>query len=489
MVAQRQMEGAMRQAVCGVVTGLLIGVTGCGWQDAVGDDIHQQKLRDVSGLEAAADLLVLNAQVVSSRRSLRDEMIAIEAWVPGFAGFYVDSLDRVVIQLTAESASRAGDARIRVQTLLAGNPEPKVAALARQVSQAAVRIVQNRLSLLVAIERSIMVHADPSLSGVGVSIVGNKVEVGLVDDASRQSAPEWLQNLGVDTATVVLATWGRVRVSGSWTDRYRPTRGGIRIVSAGAGNPWFVGLGSHGYNVRTSTGVTYMLLTSHQANGVTATNGAVGDTISQSQPSEGVIAQVSANPPWQSGGACGVIQDFCTSADVAAAIFVPGVVGDRRIGTSMYEGLAGSPGSSSINNWYPVEGVLDPEVIQQGRNVVHKSGFKTGTTTGSIDLPVVHFASQVPWPLGSSTMRTIWFMNATRVAQGGWGEGDSGAPVFAREVAGGPYWALGIEFAGSGSMNGSGQCNAGPACKFFFSPWREIEARLGLGPLNPRTVQ
>jgi hypothetical protein len=232
-----------------------------------------------------------------------------------------------------------------------------------------------------------------------------------------------------------------------------------------------------------------MLLTAHQANTLRAVNGAVGDTLFQSQRVEGAISVVAANPPWPAGSACGGTQDFCITADAVAATFVTGVVGDRRIGTSVYEGQAGAPGSSAINGWYPIEGVLPPELIQQGRNVVHKSGYKTGTTTGSIDLPVTQVISTIFWPIGSTTTRTVLFTNVTRVAQGGWGEGDSGGPVFAREVAGGPYYALGIQFGGIGTQNSAGQCNQGPVCKFFFTPWHAIEARLGLGALNPRTVQ
>jgi hypothetical protein len=224
-----------------------------------------------------------------------------------------------------------------------------------------------------------------------------------------------------------------------------------------------------------------MLLTAHQANTLRAVNGAVGDTLFQSQRVEGAISVVAANPPWPAGSACGGTQDFCITADAVAATFVTGVVGDRRIGTSVYEGQAGAPGSSAINGWYPIEGVLPPELIQQGRNVVHKSGYKTGTTTGSIDLPVTQVISNIFWPIGSTTTRTVLFTNVTRVAQGGWGEGDSGGPVFAREVAGGPYYALGIQFGGVGTQNSAGQCNQGPVCKFFGASGNRVGVRQCFG--------
>ena len=126
------------------------------------------------------------------------------------------------------------------------------------------------------------------------------------------------------------------------------------------------------------------------------------------------------------------------------------------------------------------------------RNVVHKSGFRTGTTTGEIVLPYVGTYSDILWPIKAigvpTDTVTVWFTGLVRVAHAGWGYGDSGGPVFAREVSGGPYFALGIQHAGEGSINTStGICNAGTGCAFFFVPWGQIEGEY-VNAFNPKTT-
>jgi hypothetical protein len=69
--------------------------------------------------------------------------------------------------------------------------------------------------------------------------------------------------------------------------------------------------------------------------------------------------------------------------------------------------------------------------------------------------------------------------------------GDSGGPVFARAVSGGPYYALGIVAAGTMSIGGglpAASCLEGSLCKMWFTRWNNLESDLGLGSLNPKTV-
>jgi hypothetical protein len=82
--------------------------------------------------------------------------------------------------------------------------------------------------------------------------------------------------------------------------------------------------------------------------------------------------------------------------------------------------------------------------------------------------------------------KTVWFTGAVRVIHAGWGEGDSGGPVFMRDEALTPYFALGIETAGEGHKDSAGRCDAGTSCTFYFSPWGAIEGHFNL-TLDPRT--
>lgn len=233
------------------------------------------------------------------------------------------------------------------------------------------------------------------------------------------------------------------------------------------------------------------MMAAHGPNQWFATNGKTGNDVVQAILSHGLIGHTTVNPPWDTQN-CGTNpntgqpHNYCTFADAPLGSFTGGVTGERKIGVSQYEGLNGNPGTDQINNWYPVVyPPIPPEMIQQGRNVVHKSGFATGTTTGEIDVPCGYGAfGTIRWR--PTQFVTLEFKCATRVIHAGWGQGDSGGPVSAREYAGGPYHPLGLQVGGQGQTNSSGVCISGVSCAFLFQRWSLIEQRLGVGPLYPQ---
>jgi hypothetical protein len=181
--------------------------------------------------------------------------------------------------------------------------------------------------------------------------------------------------------------------------------------------------------------------------------------------------------------------DYCDEIDVALIAFSTARGGAREVGTSVNEGHDGNWGTQEINNWYPIAGILPVEMIPVGRrDFVHKSAATSGTTTGSIDMQCANVYNRImAWRTGPVWAR--WDCQYF-VDEAGWGGGDSGAAVFARQIAGGPYYALGINNGGDGPH--VNQVCTSIDCRFYFTAWAAIEAaytaHAGITSLNPSTV-
>ena len=180
----------------------------------------------------------------------------------------------------------------------------------------------------------------------------------------------------------------------TFRSNFRPSRGGIEIAainrtrrpdSAGGS---FQAPGSLGYNVVSATGTTYLLTAGHVANLLGYANGITGDTITQQYPDwlndVHAVATVTINPAWDTGANSPVRDsttmvhyDFCTTADVLLATYMPGITAERKI-VAGNEGQNGASGLQTINGYYGIKNVLPPDMVPQNVGV-HKSGRSTGT--------------------------------------------------------------------------------------------------------------
>lgn len=469
------------------------------------------------------DAPILVSQAVSGVRARgeQDEMLKLENSLPGFGGFFFDSND----QLTAYMKPSAQIPSAVVQSVLAAaySNRTEVAVRSRMAGAAAARIMPGDYSLseLIAIENRIAYPRVrlPGFVGVGVSIALNRVKVGFTDPESLAQGVGLIADMGVPTSMLIPEVWGKPRLMSTFKDRLRPTFGGIEIgVMNRTAVPWDsvkykrLSEGSIGYDVHTLAGVHYILTASHLANLFRGINGVVGDTILQNSTMYHPFtifpaAKISINPAWTTGAACPVRDsttmqhfDYCTNADAMLASYLPGVNPTRGVGVSTTEGLHGTIGSQTIREAWGIDAVWAPEMVENGIVGVHKSGEASGTTTGVLDLPVTQFDSQICMdvvdrdyenlpPHGCFTPKWIRWTNQVRVNTALVWEGDSGGPVFAGN--GNPYHALGIVAGGNGAEITSPlvQTCSGDQCYFWFSKWSEIEARLGLGSLNPITNQ
>lgn len=438
-------------------------------------------------------------------RGEQDDMLKREAELPGFGGFFIDSNDQVVVYMKRSAGTPSERVRTRLVDAYSSRTEARIREVMPRAANATILDGDYTLSELIAVENRIS-HSPiriPGYVGVGTSLMKNRVVLGFSDSLTVAEGMAAVQSIGVPDDVVVPEVWGEMKVTARWGDVVRPVEGGIRLAILNRTfKPGVEENGSVGFNVIHWTGQSgahYFLTASHIPNVLRGMNGIVGDTIYQSglqfPPPIGTIVN---NPPWDSncGGinpATGRQYDFCTVSDVALASYMGAVTGELKIGTSVYEGLNGSPSpNDQINNWYPVSGVATPEFISTTANGVHKSGMQTGTTTGQMVLPDAQAVAHMCWGTATCNLSDpnagvyLAYLNVTKVNHAGWGYGDSGGPVFAGNTS--PYYALGIEVSGTGTDNGL-NCTAGMNCAFFFTRWSFLEQSIGIGGLNPATSQ
>lgn len=423
----------------------------------------------------------------------QDDMLRIEAVVPGFAGYYVDENERVVLLRRRQSQVSDDQLRQLVYAQYASSASDVVRATMASAASANVVDAAYSLSELIAWERRVLENWKkvPKFTGTGVLTRANKVTVTVEDAAYLTSAGAAIQLLGVPAAALNFEVSGPVTTTiVRWNDRVRPTRAGIQLSIIGnPAWPYNAYVFSHGFNVRLDNAPgqpTRFLTVGHGYNQYWGVNGKTGVVVYQATEFDGSMGNPTTNPPWEVGPQC-LGADFCTDNDTALGTFFSGVSGDRRVGTSVNEGLNGNPGTQEINGWYPINGVLEPDQVLSNPWGIHKSGRTSGTTTGIQAETAFNSIATVGWGAPGVT-RTVFFGNFARARSVGWGLGDSGAPVFARTQACGAYCAVGIHSQGQGTWSPqTSLCTAGVNCAILYTALSTATLRLGQGPLNPRT--
>lgn len=446
--------------------------------------------------------VLLQAEAGTLGRGEQDFLVRFERRLPGFGGLFIRR-GQVNVYLKGSSVSESA-VRSALVTAYRAHPNPLVRQALAGVSQAKILPATYTLSELIAIEQRIGSTSGlpKGFNGAGVAIQDNRVRVTFADSTALLRAASTLEANGIPPNALSLAVTGPAHLEATWGDAWRPTGGGIEIaISNDTRVPgiWHNGqyfiyydVGSLGYNVQTSSGVNYFLTASHIANMFSATNGVLGDTIFQPQVGARSyyppVGTITVNPAWNTGAACPINPqtrtnfDFCTTADAMLGTYLPGVSFARKVGTSVKGGINGSAGSSAVNGFYNVTGIFSPEYVDdtlhQGTN---RSGRTTGTVSGEITTQMGFVDLNICWPSTNFCPSKKWLrlQNVTEVHAAS-GRGDSGGPVFSAS----PYHALGIDVAGEGA----GDPCTGSNCYYLFARWDQIEPRLGLGPLNPKTT-
>jgi hypothetical protein len=444
-----------------------------------------------------APSILAQAEAGTLGRGEQDYLVRFERRVPGFGGLFIQN-GQIYIYLKGPGVSQDSVRSVLARTY-AAHQNKLVREVMAAASHAIVLPADYSFSELIAVEQRIASASrlPSAFVGAGVSLRDNRVTVAVEDSASVSAVAGMLAANGVPVSSLTLTVWGRPHFLsvGQWIwPPYRPTNGGPQIAVGNDTrapkifwpyeNKWkyWYELASLGYNVRSSSGVDYMLTAAHTANVLSATVGAVGDSVWQPMPSDtrqpGPIGKFTVNPAWSTNcrinPVSGVPYDYCTTADVALMSYFPGITYNRKVGTSVTGGVYGDgkAGSADINGWQNIVNVFPPEYVD---NQLHKdaakSGWATGTTSGPITLPMYYYGTQFCLDPRWGCTKWRWLLvDKIAVVAAVHGGGDSGAPVFSPSSLsnnGAPYAALGILFAG----DGGGRLCTGDPCRFYFSRW------------------
>lgn len=167
---------------------------------------------DQSALNAAPALV---AQAVAGVRSRgeQDEMLRLEAKLPGFGGWYRDSSGLVVYMKRSAGTSPAV-VRETVYETYAARPDLLGPSIMAEAKDAKIVFGEYSLSELIAIENRI---ASPRVrisgfTGVGTSIILNRVKVGFQDTASVCPGLAAITSMGVPRAALIPEVWGIARL-------------------------------------------------------------------------------------------------------------------------------------------------------------------------------------------------------------------------------------------------------------------------------------
>ena len=137
-----------------------------------------------------------------------DEMVRVEAQVPGFGAWYVaNGKMEAFLKNPADSLL----ARTVLDREYANRTIPLERQIANTAIQAKIRRGRFSLSELLAIDnKSISTFAGSSgWAGEGVALFRNRVEIGFVDSASMLSGIATLKQLGVPRGAFNPEVWGR----------------------------------------------------------------------------------------------------------------------------------------------------------------------------------------------------------------------------------------------------------------------------------------
>jgi hypothetical protein len=488
---------------------LLFSVLGCSADATVKPMLVQHRtsaLMNASGVQARAESGELG-------RGEQDLLVRLERQLPGFGGLYIaDGAVRVHVKSDTIPLQHV---RAVLSAVYSAHPNAAVREAMSTVSSATTIPARYALSELIAIQERV----EESVAGwnsVGTRLMANNVVVSFPDSSALLSGLNAMPGVGVPLDAITAIVMPPLHAASNFSSMVRPTRAGLQILLenstyeplgtkniSGVNVPeWYGNRCSLGFNVQTSTGANYFLTAGHCENGWRGVNGITGDSVFQPTMSfppapSGFMGTIAINPAWKEGSACPIRPgtdthyDFCTTADVALGVNASGIGSERKVGVSDYEGDNGYPGTDHIHNWYSITRVLPPEYVDSVmRHQPYKSGGTTYTTAGPFIQDMTDASASMCWPAnkyGCGSIKWILWQNVSSVHADADG-GDSGAPVFTGDpVNGAPYAALGILVAAARPLGiyDSDRCSS---CYYYFARWDQIEPRVGLGTLNPKTT-
>lgn len=396
------------------------------------------------------------ARAVAGRkaRGAEDDILRLEAIVPGIGGAYIDRENGKLIVLSVnpsfdDRAEQAASAMVRGLSIR------------DDVSRVEVRRAEFTFSELVGWKTVLLQELInlPGFVSIDVDERSNRIRIGISSEDARLPVLHGVQTAGLDptVVNVVVEPPPQLLAKTYLDDRYRPTGGGLQISLYPA-----TGGCTHGWSVSTNQAESGFLTASHC---VSYGSGTASGSFTQpggTNDVDDLVGSVSLNEPWdlttcddpELGGAW---NGDCARADV---LFVESSEAAKRIALTRFVGTNSNEGSTELDQfWVDIGDVATAWVGMYADKVGYVTGWTRGTVTQTCK------DVKVPIPGGGHFVVLCSGLVDTAKAC----NGDSGSPVF-KGFAGSDIRPLGILFAGL--------CSATDA-HFYYSDFYNIRLHLG----------
>lgn len=401
-----------------------------------------------------------------SARAFEDEILRLENDLPEVGGAYwTEDGSAFVVHLTDASAEP------RLRAVMARQvPTWRLPPEMRHATLTKLRVVRGRyaFSRLVAWQQMLTADADARelLLGVDADEKANRVSVTVEAEEAVQRLTTAGTRLGIPLSALLVRVGPATHTVSSVRAPYRPMGGGTGILNTAQSI-----LCTLGWNVVNASTLAHGFLTAGHCVIPKGQGGNIGVGFYQGSTfSDGPTAgTVNLNPPWNSSDPACSGYSLCTNADV---IFVQntGLVGDaHKVARTSYFGFGDGPGSITLQGWFSTVRAAEYAVITGP--IADKVGRLTGWTAGYITETCANL------PVDGAMNLCVHRVGARA------GQGDSGGPVFFRNVDG-SITPFGVVFAASWTtyatdptQGNAKYCTSG--CSFVFSDFPRIALHLG----------
>ncbi len=325
-----------------------------------------------------ADREIRAAMQGRTRRGVQDEILRIEAGVPGFGGFYFDRDEwRFAIHLRVAEHEEAA---IAASQQLASSVVTRLQL--DDVSSQDIAVRQGRFGFSEIVAWSELLFPQvltiPGFVAIGADERRNRVLVRVEHTGARRQVEELLETLDAPDGVFHVELAARIYAAASLADRVRPTGGGIEIIRED-GNVRC----THGWAVETGHEEVGLVTTAHCS--LYAPGSGTPEDVFQGSTSSGdMIGGIHINPAWDVLEDCEDAPSQTWSGDCieADAMFVLSEAVDYRVARTSSLGTNNQAGSLTVDGWW--ESIDQPFFSVSGLDA-DKVGRTTGWTRGEIE--------------------------------------------------------------------------------------------------------
>lgn len=423
-----------KRAVIGVCTS--VWLLGCAEADPTTGPIE-------ANIKRTAALQIAAAVGGRNERGIEDDILRMEAEVPGLGGVFKENGKIIVlVPQTAVSATvMAGLAR--ASSLLTVDPITR-GNIARG-ERIELRPATYSFSQLIVWEELVggAMNRSGHISFTDADERTNRVSIGITSDQYRGEVVAAAQKTGVPVDAIDIQVRPLERpmstLRSKWNSSSNPTKGGVQIANAGSGIctlGWNVHRGPDFPDDGAEEG---FFTTGHCVYGQPG----AGITGPIYQPLSTQIGYITQNPAWNvSNALCDYA--YCTQVDAMYVTYDDPSISSKTLAQTSSVGLSNTNGSITYSGiWANLTGTNYSFFVG---DYVDKMGRTTGWTRGTL------YATCQKTNVGASGYSSWTVLCANKVSGAAFGQGDSGGPVF-QIGEGGVIVRQGTLFSGTGSFD------------------------------------